>query len=87
MPNEPIKITLPDGTVKEGISWKTTAGEIAQGISNGLFNNAVVAKVKYTRKVGELQQNVVNAEEEDHEVEAGFELFDLSRPLEGDCEL
>lgn len=89
MPNEPIKITLPDGTVKDGISWKTTAGDIAQGISRGLFDNAIVAKVKYTRKVGELQHNVVNPEEEEEELEleAGFELVDLTRPLEGDCEL
>ena len=62
MPNEPIQITLPDGTVKEGISWKTTAAEIAQGISRGLFDNAIVAKVKYTRRVGEVKQNLASAE-------------------------
>jgi hypothetical protein len=34
LPNNPIKITLPDGTVKEGLSHKTTPFEIAMG--NGL---------------------------------------------------
>ncbi|MCL4126262.1 UNVERIFIED_CONTAM: hypothetical protein GTU68_057213, partial [Idotea baltica] len=40
-----IKITLPDGAVKEGESWKTTPYEIAQGISQGLAESTVVAKV------------------------------------------
>lgn len=42
---QPIQITLPDGTVKEGQSWRTTPFEIAQGISQGLAENTVVAKV------------------------------------------
>lgn len=43
--NEPIKITLPDGKVFEGLSWKTTPLEIAEKISKGLAENAVIAKV------------------------------------------
>lgn len=43
--SEPIQITLPDGTVKDGKSWQTTPFEIAQGISQGLAENTVVAKV------------------------------------------
>ena len=35
LPNNPIKITLPDGTVKEGLSHKTTPFDIAMG--NGLM--------------------------------------------------
>lgn len=31
LPNDPIKITLPDGTVKEGVKHKTTPFEIAMG--------------------------------------------------------
>ena len=31
LPNNPIKITLPDGTVKEGLSHKTTPFDIAMG--------------------------------------------------------
>ncbi|KAB7499883.1 Threonine--tRNA ligase, cytoplasmic [Armadillidium nasatum] len=41
----PIKVTLPDGSVKEAESWKTTPFDIAQGISKGLAEAAVVAKV------------------------------------------
>lgn len=30
--SEPIKVTLPDGKVIEGESWKTTPYQVAQGI-------------------------------------------------------
>ncbi|XP_055331409.1 threonine--tRNA ligase 1, cytoplasmic-like [Paramacrobiotus metropolitanus] len=40
-----IQITLPDGKVVEGQSWRTTPYEIAQGISQGLADNAVISKV------------------------------------------
>ncbi|XP_057300537.1 threonine--tRNA ligase 1, cytoplasmic-like isoform X2 [Hydractinia symbiolongicarpus] len=42
---KPIKITLPDGKEVEGSAWKTTPYEVAQGISQGLADNAVIAKV------------------------------------------
>ncbi|KAK6624040.1 Threonine--tRNA ligase 1, cytoplasmic [Polyplax serrata] len=58
----PIKITLPDGKVVEGQSWRTTPYDIAKGISQGLADNTVISKVN----------NV---------------LWDLERPLEGDCKL
>ncbi|EKX50234.1 hypothetical protein GUITHDRAFT_93029 [Guillardia theta CCMP2712] len=45
LPNDPIKVTLPDGNVKEGVKNKTTPFDIAMEISKGLANNAVVAKV------------------------------------------
>jgi len=41
----PIKVTLPDGAVKEGESWRTTPFMIAQGISQGLAESTIVAKV------------------------------------------
>ncbi|KAJ9586255.1 hypothetical protein L9F63_020117 [Diploptera punctata] len=41
----PIKITLPDGKVVEGQSWRTTPYEIAKGISQGLADNSVISKV------------------------------------------
>ena len=43
--NHAIKVTLPDGNIVDGLSWKTTPYEIAQGISQGLADNAVVSKV------------------------------------------
>jgi threonyl-tRNA synthetase len=59
---QPIKVTLPDGKVVEGQSWRTTPYEVANGISSGLANTTVVAKVN-------------------------DDLWDLDRPLEGDCTL
>ncbi|KAG7481331.1 hypothetical protein MATL_G00065580 [Megalops atlanticus] len=60
--SKPIKITLPDGKVVDGESWKTTPYQVACGISQGLADNTVIAKV---------DNNV----------------WDLDRPLEGDCSL
>ncbi|NXD83473.1 SYTC2 ligase, partial [Halcyon senegalensis] len=60
--SKPIKITLTDGKMAEGESWKTTPYQLAVGISQVLASNAVIAKVN-------------------------GELWDLDRPLEGDCTL
>ncbi|KAM7391270.1 hypothetical protein PAMP_021970 [Pampus punctatissimus] len=40
-----IKVTLPDGKVVEAESWKTTPYQVACGISQGLADNTVIAKV------------------------------------------
>ncbi|XP_063238554.1 threonine--tRNA ligase 1, cytoplasmic isoform X2 [Bacillus rossius redtenbacheri] len=42
---EPIRVTLPDGKQVEGQSWRTTPYDVAKGISQGLADNAVIAKV------------------------------------------
>lgn len=44
-PREPIKITLKDGSVKEGTSWETTPQEICLGISKSLLERTVISKV------------------------------------------
>eukprot|EP00252_Welwitschia_mirabilis_P001417 TRINITY_DN11281_c1_g1_i1.p1 TRINITY_DN11281_c1_g1~~TRINITY_DN11281_c1_g1_i1.p1 ORF type:complete len:742 (+),score=130.72 TRINITY_DN11281_c1_g1_i1:123-2348(+) len=59
---DPIRITLPDGKVKEGRKWITTPLDIAKEISKGLAASALISEVNGT-------------------------LWDLSRPLEGDCSL
>ena len=41
----PIKITLPDGKMHEGKAWRTTPLEIAERISKGLADTAVISKV------------------------------------------
>nr|CAH0105324.1 unnamed protein product [Daphnia galeata] len=41
----PIQITLPDGKIVEGNSWRTSPFDIASGISSGLAENTVIAKV------------------------------------------
>jgi len=42
---KPIKVTLPDGKVVDGVAGKTSPYDIALGISKGLAENVVVAKV------------------------------------------
>jgi threonyl-tRNA synthetase len=42
---EPIKITLPDGTEKDGKKWLTSPMDIARGISKSLAENAMIAEV------------------------------------------
>nr|CAH7720880.1 unnamed protein product [Callosobruchus chinensis] len=61
-PEQPIKVTLPDGKVVDAVAWKTTAYDVAKGISQGLADHAVISKVNGV-------------------------LWDLDRPLEGDCKL
>ncbi|EGD77339.1 threonyl-tRNA synthetase isoform 2 [Salpingoeca rosetta] len=46
--SKPIKITLPDGKVVDGESWRTTPYDVAKSISEGMANSAVVAKVNDT---------------------------------------
>ena len=40
-----ITVTLPDGKTVPGQSWRTTPYDIASGISKGLADSCVVAKV------------------------------------------
>ncbi|RCV24969.1 hypothetical protein SETIT_5G129000v2 [Setaria italica] len=59
---ELIKVTLPDGAIKEGKKLITTPMDIAKEISSGLAASCLIAKVDET-------------------------LWDMGRPLEGDCKL
>lgn len=59
---ELIKITLPDGNVKEGKKWITTPLDIAAQISKSLASNSLISRVN-------------------------GDLWDMTRPLEGDCDL
>eukprot|EP00919_Chromeraceae_sp_WS-2016_P080849 GHVR01191078.1.p1 GENE.GHVR01191078.1~~GHVR01191078.1.p1 ORF type:complete len:788 (+),score=152.20 GHVR01191078.1:73-2436(+) len=49
-PKIDINIELPDGTIKTGTSWVTTPLDIAKGISKGLANSVIVARVLYKDK-------------------------------------
>lgn len=91
-PKKAIKIELPDGKVKDGKSFETTPLEIAQGISKGLAEAVVAAKVVYKEAVESLKQCVAADAESDDEPEQGSQgqnvvLWDLTRPLEGSCRL
>eukprot|EP00357_Protocruzia_adherens_P032033 CAMPEP_0115010416 /NCGR_PEP_ID=MMETSP0216-20121206/23305_1 /TAXON_ID=223996 /ORGANISM="Protocruzia adherens, Strain Boccale" /LENGTH=602 /DNA_ID=CAMNT_0002378631 /DNA_START=38 /DNA_END=1842 /DNA_ORIENTATION=- len=88
MPKEAIKITLPDGAVKEGTSFETTAMDIAKGISQGLADKVLVAKVKYSRRSAIPFKGLINTGPDSEEgADEKYELIDMGAPLEGDCEL
>ena len=98
-PRVAIRVTLPDGKVVEGVSWQTTPLSIAESISKGLAAACVVAKVTYkSPRVGIEAADgggIVNTGPEDEEgvavaasaTASAPELWDLTRPLEGDCDL
>ncbi|CAD7961315.1 unnamed protein product [Amoebophrya sp. A120] len=97
IPKKEITITLPDGKLVKGTSFETTPESIAVGISKKLAEKIVVAKVYYSETIASLSQ-VVNADEEPESDEDGsddeedakdekFVLWDISRPLEGNCTL
>ncbi|KAG0347025.1 threonyl-tRNA synthetase [Podila minutissima] len=44
-PRVPISITLPDGSIREGIAWETSPMDIARAISKSLAERIVIAKV------------------------------------------
>jgi threonyl-tRNA synthetase len=44
-PRNKINVTLPDGKIVEGLSWESSPYDIARGISQGLADNTVIAKV------------------------------------------
>jgi len=91
LPQEPIQVTMPDGKVLSKTAWVDSPLSIAESISKQFAGKMVVAKVKYSRRLQGLG-TVVAADEMDEDADAhdeasGFELWDMARPLEGDCEL
>lgn len=89
LPREKINITLKDGKVFEGTSFETTPQFVAEKkLPQKVQKEVLVAKVKYTRKVKDLSEGMIdtdNLEEEANTYDTNFELYDLVRPLEGDC--
>jgi hypothetical protein len=58
-----IKITLPDGKVLDGTAFQTTPLDIAKSLSNSLPDKVVVAKVKYSSRVGTLDEGLFDPNE------------------------
>ena len=88
----PITVTLPDGKQIEGKAWETSPLDIATGISKGLAQAVCVASVKYSKRLEGAHAGMVEVatdpDEEGAEVtDAEWELWDMARPLEGDCDL
>lgn len=95
LPEQPISITLPSGDVKQGIARKTTPYDIAKSISQGLADSVAIAKVIFTSRYED--DKLIACDEDDeamanksapHGAEAAEgELWDLNRPLIGDCSM
>jgi threonyl-tRNA synthetase len=91
---QPMKVTMPNGSVIEGTTWETTPMEIIKGISNSVAKTAIIAKVEYTGDRVDTDNLTVaghgdfgEAAEDGTSKKSKAELWDLNRPLEGDCKL
>jgi threonyl-tRNA synthetase len=85
-----IDITLPDGKIMKGKCWETTGLEIAKRISKKLAEVVVACKVVYSKKdQSEFGGEVADVDgDDDHHIQLDKgELYDLTRPFEGDCSL
>ena len=88
MPQEAITITLPDGNQKQGTSFSTTPLDVAKMISNQLAKQVIVSQVRYPGgRVATLDDALQNPEEEKGATGDGWMDYDVTRPLEGNCEL
>ena len=96
----PITVTLPNGKTIDGTAWTTTPFDVAASISKGLANEVMIASVRYTKRLAGATAALAEIDEmEDRpagsvpcvgaetDQVAAWELWDLPRPLEGDCEL
>jgi len=90
-----ITVTLPDGTKKEGIAFKTSPYDIAASISKGLADSIIIAKVAYSNRLdGDSKVVQVDDDHDEPPADEGLVasltegiLWDLTRPLVGDCKL
>lgn len=90
-----IVATLPDGKTLTGTAWVTSPYDLARKISQGLADSAIVARLVYTRYVkdydplesGDSGEDLFMEFEESGEASSGHVLWDLNRPLVGDCKI
>lgn len=87
-----ITVTLPDGKQIAGQAHVTSPLDIATGIAKGLANSVCVASVKYSKRypgVADVVEMATNpdGDEEAEGAEAEWEIWDVNRPVEGDCDL
>jgi threonyl-tRNA synthetase len=89
LPREKINLTLKDGKVVEATSFETSPLDIAKKyLKKSLVPDFLAAKVRYSRKVLSNDDIITGADEEEEvKREDKSEMWDLSRPLEGDCTL
>eukprot|EP01036_Dinobryon_divergens_P045351 gene45351-60583_t len=94
LPDLTINITLPSGDIKQGIANKTTPLDIAKQISQGLADSVVISKVLLLNNTND--DGLVACDEDEDAVKAApdhtanadaGELWDLNRPIPGDCNM
>jgi threonyl-tRNA synthetase len=82
-------VTLPNGSLFNGLAFKTTPLDVAKSISQGLADAVIVAKVLYSSRLEEVE--IVDCDDEAEKLEPAHaeneELWDLTRPLIGNCSL
>ncbi|EEA06988.1 threonyl-tRNA synthetase family protein [Cryptosporidium muris RN66] len=90
--NDPISITLADGSIRSGIRFLTSPMDIAKTISKRLVEECIVANIRYITPI-ESNISVIETDFEecltsnyDKDIQ-GWKLWDMTRPLETDCEL
>jgi threonyl-tRNA synthetase len=88
----PITVVLPDGKKVDGVAWKTSPLDVATSISKGLAQATCVASVKYSNRLKGADSTLTEVEtnpdgDDNADASAEWELWDVARPLEGDCEL
>jgi len=86
-----ITITPDGGEPVQGNAWKTLPIDIAKGISKDVAKEAITCMVVYTGRREGIGGAMADAsgvkDEDDADDEPEGELWDLLRPLEGDCNI
>ena len=82
-----IQVTV-EGDVIQGTSFETSPASILKDLDKERLKTVLVARVKYESRVATLDDGLVNTDDDmDLEQSEQWALFDLNRPLEGNCEL
>lgn len=89
---EQIKIILKEGKIIDGISNVTTPYSIAQSnLKKSILKEIIVAKVIYLKKVSNIEITSLEEPEQEencsNKEKENFELWDMNRPLIGDCKI
>ena len=86
-PRVDIQVTV-EGDVIQGTSFETSPASILKDLDKERLKTVLVARVKYESRVATLDDGLVNIDDDmDLEQSEQWALFDLNRPLEGNCEL
>jgi len=88
IPDTPIVVTLPDGSTRASLAFKTSPMDIALSISKSLADSVIISRVKYSQRLDDVGA-VAEWEDEDEDPfqdqDSDKILWDLNRPLVGSC--